>query len=123
MEISRVAHGGAISSRTDFEMPLPVASRAQVEQVQLETKQDQSQQDILILSKKEAQAAVDGLNKLMTASNAQLKFEYHEKLREYYVTLVDGDTKEVVREIPPKKLLDMVAAMWQQIGIIVDKKM
>lgn len=65
---------------------------------------------------------VDGLNEIMTPSNTSLKFEYHDKLNEYYVTLVDEKTKEVVKEIPSKKMLDFYAAMTEAIGIMIDKK-
>ncbi len=40
-----------------------------------------------------------------------MKFEFHDKLNEYYVTIIDEVTREVVKEIPPKKLLDMFAAL------------
>jgi flagellar protein FlaG len=56
------------------------------------------------------------------ASNTHLKFEFHDKLQEYYVTIVDEQTKEVVREIPAKKILDMYAAMTEFVGLMVDKK-
>jgi flagellar protein FlaG len=65
---------------------------------------------------------VDSLNKFMENSPTSLKFEYHEKLHEYYVKVVDDKTKEVVREIPPKKMLDFYAAMTEFLGLMVDKK-
>lgn len=65
---------------------------------------------------------VDRLNKFMESSPTSLKFEYHEKLHEYYVKIVDDKTKEVVREIPPKKMLDFYAAMTEFLGLMVDKK-
>jgi flagellar protein FlaG len=65
---------------------------------------------------------VDGMNKFMEASPTALKFEFHEKLNEYYVKIIDEKTKEVVREIPPKKMLDFYAAMTEFIGLMVDKK-
>lgn len=72
--------------------------------------------------KEKMEGVVEGLNKLLEHSNTALKFQYHEKLKEYYVTLVDEKTQEVVREIPPKKMLDFYAAMTEFLGLIVDKK-
>ncbi len=46
----------------------------------------------------------------------------HEKLHEYYVTVVDAKTNETVKEIPPKKLLDIYAVMLESIGLIVDHR-
>ena len=74
------------------------------------------------LSKKETKELTDGMNKFLDSVNVQLRFKFHEKLNEYYVTIVDPVTEEVVREIPPKKLLDIHAAMKDFIGLLIDKK-
>ncbi|WP_225220893.1 flagellar protein FlaG [Bacillus norwichensis] len=78
------------------------------------------------LSEKDATAllerAVAFANSHLKTSKQYLKFEYHDQLNKYYVKVVNEDTEEVVREIPPKKLLDMFAAMANAIGILVDKK-
>jgi flagellar protein FlaG len=65
---------------------------------------------------------IDGINEFLQPSNTSLKFELHEKLNEYYVTIVDDITHEVVKEIPSKKMLDMYAAMTEFVGLMVDKK-
>ncbi|ARD49077.1 flagellar protein FlaG [Sporosarcina sp. P33] len=75
-----------------------------------------------VLTKKEAKELTEGMNKFLESVNVQLRFKYHEKLHEYYVTIIDSDTEEVVREIPPKKLLDMHAAMRDFIGLLIDQK-
>lgn len=38
------------------------------------------------------------------------------------VKVVNTETDEVIREIPPEKILDMVAKMWELAGIMVDEK-
>lgn len=65
---------------------------------------------------------VKGLNNFLSPSHTSLKFEFHEKLNEYYVTLVDDATKEIVREIPSKKMLDFYAEMTEFMGLMIDKK-
>lgn len=72
--------------------------------------------------KEKVSKVVDSLNDFLTPTHTSLKFEYHEKLNEYYVTLVDDSTKEIVKEIPSKKMLDFYAAMKDFIGIMIDKK-
>lgn len=79
-------------------------------------------QDNIAFPKEKVKEIVDGMNKFMEASPTAVKFEFHEKLNEYYVKIIDEKTKEVVREIPPKKMLDFYAAMTEFIGILVDKK-
>ncbi|MEW8970138.1 MAG: flagellar protein FlaG, partial [Mesobacillus sp.] len=82
----------------------------------------QAEEGFLKVPKEKLEGVVEGLNKYLQQSQTSLKFQYHEKLQEYYVTLVDEKTKEVVREIPPKKMLDFYAAMTEFLGLIVDKK-
>ncbi|MFC5467068.1 flagellar protein FlaG [Lederbergia graminis] len=74
-------------------------------------------------AKENVRNVVNSMNDFLVASpNTHLKFEFHEQLDEYYVTLINEETKEVVREIPPKKMLDMFAAMTEFLGLMVDKK-
>ncbi|MFD5850693.1 flagellar protein FlaG [Cytobacillus pseudoceanisediminis] len=65
---------------------------------------------------------IESMNKFLQASHTSLKFELHDELNEYYVTLVDDVTQEVIKEIPSKKLLDVYAAMTEFLGLMVDKK-
>jgi flagellar protein FlaG len=74
------------------------------------------------ISKEQLEKVVKGINEFLQPSHTSLKFELHDELKEYYVQIIDERTKEVIREIPPKKLLDMYATMMQFVGLIVDKK-
>ncbi|MGG4450419.1 flagellar protein FlaG [Brevibacillus porteri] len=74
------------------------------------------------LNSKELVREVDNLNKFMQSSTTHIKFTLHEKLNEYYVQVVNDQTKEVIREIPSKKVMDMVAKMHEMIGLLVDEK-
>lgn len=79
-------------------------------------------QESMTFPREKVKEFVDSMNKFMEASPTALKFEFHEKLNEYYVRIIDEKTKETVREIPPKKMLDFYAAMTEFIGLMVDKK-
>lgn len=70
----------------------------------------------------EVKFMTDGLNKFLAGSSTELRFEYHEELKEYYVTIVDSGTHKVVKEIPSKKLLDAHAAMMELNGLFVNYK-
>ena len=74
------------------------------------------------LSKSETKELTESMNKFLDNADVQLRFKYHEGLNEYYVTIIDPVTEEVVREIPPKKLLDIHAAMKDFIGLLIDRK-
>lgn len=74
------------------------------------------------IPKEKLEEVVKGLNEFLQPSHTSLKFELHDELQEYYVQIIDERTDEVIREIPPKKLLDMYAAMMEFVGLLVDKK-
>lgn len=120
MEISKVTQGGVPSFPSDG-MGRPVSVKTEPVKGTKSVEADKAIPDYP-LTKEEAEKAVQGLNEIISASNSHLKFQFHEKLNQYYVSIVDNNTNEVVREIPPKKLLDLVASIWEQIGIIVDRK-
>ncbi|MCZ8514888.1 flagellar protein FlaG [Paenibacillus filicis] len=73
-------------------------------------------------TKNEINKELGHLNKWLESNSSHLHFVLHDKLNEYYVQVVDDKTNEVVREIPSKKVMDMVANLYEKLGIIVDKK-
>ena len=64
--------------------------------------------------------AVEQLNKNMSHSEAI--FGIHEATNRVTIKIVDKDTKEVIKELPPEKTLDMIAKAWELAGILVDEK-
>ena len=73
-------------------------------------------------TKTKVQEAVDKMNEILDVNNSTSKFMYHEGLERYYVTVVNRETEEVVKEIPPKRLLDAFYEMQKMLGVIVDEK-
>lgn len=66
--------------------------------------------------------AVEQLNKLTDAFRLSLKFAVHKETGAIVVRLIENETGDVIREIPPEKALDAVARMWQQMGLLLDEK-
>lgn len=79
-------------------------------------------QDEIHLDLNEVEKKLSALNKMMEANNTHIKFTLHEELNEYYVQVINDQTMEVVREIPSKKVMDIVAKMHEMIGLLVDEK-
>jgi flagellar protein FlaG len=61
----------------------------------------------------------------MTAQlpNSEVKFGIHEKTDRVTIKLVDKETKEVIKEFPPEKTLDMIAKCMEIAGVLVDEKL
>lgn len=71
-------------------------------------------------SNEQIKKAVEALNKKM--SNSEAIFGIHEKTNRITIKIVDKDSKEVIRELPPEKTLDMIAKVWELAGILVDER-
>ncbi|MCR5598115.1 MAG: flagellar protein FlaG, partial [Lachnospiraceae bacterium] len=50
------------------------------------------------------------------------EFGIHEKTNRITIKIVDKKTKEVIKELPPEKTLDMIARVWEYAGLVVDEK-
>ncbi len=74
------------------------------------------------VNQKELASSIDKANKVLFKNNTHLKFEIHEVTKDVMVKIIDDESGEVIKEIPPKKMLDFVAKLWEIAGIIVDQK-
>lgn len=55
--------------------------------------------------------------------NSEVKFGIHEKTDRVTIKLIDKETKEVIREFPPEKTLDMIAKCMELAGVLMDEKL
>lgn len=67
-------------------------------------------------------AIVEEASKALEVVNTELMFRVHEGTGRPMIQLVELISKEVIREIPPEKMLDVVAGIWEWAGLIVDRK-
>ncbi|KYO64102.1 flagellar protein FlaG [Thermovenabulum gondwanense] len=66
---------------------------------------------------------IQDLKKLsIEIKNTRFEFDIHEATKRVIVRVIDKTTDKVVSEIPPEKFLDLIADIWKQVGLIVDKK-
>lgn len=63
---------------------------------------------------------MEKLNKNL--GNSEAVFGIHEDTNRVTIKIVDKTTKEVIRELPPEKTLDMIAKVWDLAGILIDEK-
>lgn len=60
--------------------------------------------------------------KAMQGKSTNLEFSVHEKTKSISVKVKDAESGETIREIPPEKILDFVANLWEMAGLFVDEK-
>ncbi|SHF37492.1 flagellar protein FlaG [Desulforamulus putei] len=73
------------------------------------------------LNPDQVQQAVNKMNKTMETYNTELRFQLHEKSGEYIVKIINTKDHSVIREIPPERVLNMVAYFKEMLGLVVDK--
>jgi flagellar protein FlaG len=102
--------------------PLKEVGKA-VEPVQQSDKKGDAQTK----GKKEHQPSEATINDAVSSANRRMErtrceYSYHEETNRISIKVLDADTDEVIREIPPEKSLDMLQKMWEMAGILVDEK-
>jgi flagellar protein FlaG len=64
--------------------------------------------------------AVGELNQTLSSHHRHLSISMHQATGRRVVTVYDTDTNEVIREIPPERVLDAHASLLQMAGLILD---
>ncbi len=93
---------------------------AETEKQDSQSGQDSSYSNQQQSNNEKIKKAVEQLNKNMSHSEAV--FGIHEETNRVTIKIVDKDTKEVIKELPPEKTLDMIAKAWELAGILVDER-
>lgn len=65
--------------------------------------------------------ALSDINKRL--NNTECIFGVHNETNRVTIQIIDKDTKEVIKELPPEKTLDMIAKAWELAGIMVDERL
>jgi len=73
-------------------------------------------------SMEELTPALEKLAKTAPVFNCRFQFRIHEATKRIMVQVIDQESGEVVNEIPPEKILDLVARIQELVGLLVDKK-
>ena len=65
---------------------------------------------------------LEDANSMMLGHKTHFEFKIHEKTGEVIVKLVDNETKEVVKEIPSEKLVEIMSNLCELVGLCLDQK-
>lgn len=66
--------------------------------------------------------AIDKAVKALEGPSTSLEISIHEKTHSIMVKVLNKETGELIREIPPEKTLDLVAKMMEIAGILIDER-
>ena len=73
-------------------------------------------------SSRQIEEAVEKLKAKMDA-NTEAVFGIHEGTNRVMIKIIDKSTRDVIKEFPPEKTLDMIQKVWEMAGIMVDEKL
>ena len=98
-----------------------VPSAAQVLINQNGKEQEKGQKDNGF-SDQQIKEAISRANNKMKSHRTRCEFSYHEETNRVSIKVLDKDTEEVIREIPPEETLEMIEKMWELAGLLVDER-
>lgn len=111
MDINGVSQGGQLN--------LDYYSNSQTPKAEIKTQTE----DKKVFTDKDVKKAVEKLNKLLEDEGTHAEYKVHDKFKyDIMVKIIDNKTKEVILEVPPKKVLDLIARMVEQTESLFDKK-
>lgn len=74
------------------------------------------------VNKADLELAVEQMTRMAKIFNTNLEFSTHEHTGRIVVRVIDNESGQVLREIPPQKLLDAAASIQQALGLIFDER-
>lgn len=73
-------------------------------------------------SETELSEAVRRANKALEWAKRHFEYSMHDETNTFVVRVINSETDELIREIPPERILDLVARLWEVAGLIVDER-
>lgn len=101
--------------------PSPTAVRAQAPAPAIQVTAEQGDKRQAVTEQK-LQRAIDQANRALAGTNHSIGFTYERRLNQLFVQVKDKATGEVIKEFPPKALIEHQAAMREFIGLMLDQK-
>ena len=123
-EITRPVPKNTTGENVNISAPNSALDVAQVAEVNAKDNAGQqggnSQQQEHMASEASINDAVSKANHRM--EHTRCEYSYHKETNRVSIKVLNADTDEVIREIPPEKSLDMLQKMWEMAGILVDER-
>ncbi len=108
----------------DLKSPYIVKKEAHQQKATVEEplRRIQEEQKKIVRGERNINEAVEKLNKALDLFDIQVRFKIHKETKDIVIKVIDIKNNEVIREIPPEKILDMVAKMMEFLGLLFDEK-
>lgn len=127
-QVNRISEPVVAENSENVQVRSQQAAQVKGRQSGYESKDGQSDklkdegQNIQDVSPEKVKQAIEEINKKIRPTRTQCEFKFHDKTNRICITVKDSETQEVIKEIPPEKMLDMVAKTLELAGLLVDEK-
>lgn len=78
--------------------------------------------DAPTLGEDQLQSLIEHGNKVLQRMDTRLQWSIHKESQQLIVKVMDTQTNEVLREIPPEKYLELVQNLCEQVGLFLDER-
>ncbi len=127
-QVNRISEPVIVENSENVQVRSQQATQVKGRQSGYESKDGQSDksndegQNIQDVSPEKVKQAIEEINRKIRPTRTQCEFKFHDKTNRICITVKDSETQEVIKEIPPEKMLDMVAKTLELAGLLVDEK-
>ena len=127
MDVNRISSYQSLPQGVDAPAPMPVQSPQQVSAPA--PSQEASAVEMHVQDRAEARSGGDALQRAVREINSSismhdrhLSIRMHAATGRRMVTVYDSVTNDVLREIPPERVLDAHASMLEMVGLFMDTR-
>lgn len=107
------------SKQTSMQLPDPALMSIRKSK---DAKVAELQGEYIPISDEQLIKAIERAIKSLEGNETMLDFSVHDRTKQMMVKVLNKNTGELIREIPPERSLDFLAKVWEKIGILIDEK-
>ena len=74
------------------------------------------------VSEEQIKSEISKANSRLKSHNTKCEFGYHQETNRVTIKIMDKETSEVIREVPPEQTLEMIQKMWELAGLLIDER-
>lgn len=104
------------------EVKTQAAANTVIKKEGLQQNADQEGKGQTEVSDEQLMNAINKANNQMKPHRTRFEFCYHEVSRRVSIKVMDKNTEEVIREIPPEEAIEMLEKLWEIAGFLVDER-
>ncbi|WPC41079.1 flagellar protein FlaG [Clostridium sp. JS66] len=125
MEVNVLSQGGqniitANPSTQYLNDNVKVENRDNISQVNVVEKVSETKETRI--NEEKVKKSVERLNKLLEDRETHVEYELIGKTKQIGIKIVNNETKEVIKEVPPKKFVEMMDKLCELAGVMIDER-